>query len=121
MELKVLDKDFAVCKIDTIDKVNFTDTYFFLSKTDEEISLVCEESSIPDNCIGCEKGWKAFKIEGILDFSLIGILSKISTLLAKHNISIFAISTFNTDYILVKKEDFESAVQTFKNHNYNIT
>jgi len=121
MKLKVIDKDFAVCKIDTIEKVNFNDEYCFLSKTDEEISLVCVEESIPENCTDCEKGWKAFKIVGILDFSMIGVLSGISTVLADNNISIFAISTFNTDYILVKKEDFKSAVETLQNHNYKLT
>lgn len=60
------------------------------------------------------------KIEGILDFSLIGILSKISTILASIKIGIFVVSTYNTDYILVKKENLEKAVEILKKENYEI-
>ena len=65
-------------------------------------------------------GWRAFRIEGILDFSLIGILAKISTCLAENGIGIFAISTFNTDYILTKAENFEKAVKTLEAEGYKI-
>jgi hypothetical protein len=63
----------------------------------------------------------AFRIEGILDFSLIGILSKISTVLADHGIGIFAVSTFNTDYILVKKENYEKALNHLETAGYTVT
>ena len=78
-------------------------------KTDEEKSLVCLTEDVPDNTIEREDGWKAFRIEGILDFSLIGILSQISALLAENEIGIFAISTYNTDYILVKEKNYLKA------------
>ncbi len=52
----------------------------------------------------CNDGWKAFRIQGVLDFSLIGILAKIATVLADNGISIFAVSTYNTDYVLIKKK-----------------
>lgn len=67
-----------------------------------------------------DKHWSAFRIEGVLDFSLIGILSKISSLLAEHNIGIFAISTYNTDYILTKTADFQRALQVLKEAKYTI-
>lgn len=70
---------------------------------------MCLTGSVPNNATACEHGWKAFKIQGVLDFSLIGILSKISTLLADNKIGIFAISTYNTDYILVKQENYDKA------------
>lgn len=120
MELKIIDRDFAVCKTKSIKDVNFDDEFFFIGKTDEEISLVCEEQSVPDEYIECEKGWRAFKVQGVLDFSLVGILSKISSALANNRISIFAISTYNTDYILVKKEDFEMAIKVLQGENYTI-
>jgi hypothetical protein len=68
-----------------------------------------------------EDGFLAFRIEGILDFSLIGTLSKISTVLADHGIGIFAVSTFNTDYILVKKENYEKALMHLEDAGYTVT
>ena len=68
-----------------------------------------------------DDGWRAFRIQGTLDFSLIGILSKISTILAENKIGIFAVSTFNTDYILVKENNFDSALNALKEHGYEIT
>ena len=89
----------------------------FLEKAEEK-SLVCPISLVPGNTIEREDDWRAFRIEGVLDFSLIGILSKISSLLAANKIGIFAISTFNTDYILTKKEDFDKAIDVLKAEGY---
>ena len=52
-----------------------------------------------------DDGWKAFRIQGVLDFSLIGILAKIAAALADNGISIFAVSTYNTDYVLIKSKE----------------
>ena len=82
---------------------------FFLCQTDEEISLVCRTEHVPEKTLSREDGWKAFRIDGPLDFSLIGILSNISTVLANAGIGIFVVSTYNTDYILVKAENAEKA------------
>lgn len=120
MELKILKDNFSVCKIIDIKEVNFADEYVFLSKTDEELSLVCKTESLPKDCIEVEKGWRGFRVQGTLDFSLIGILSKLSSILADNGISIFAISTFNTDYILVKEEKFEEAMDALEKNGYLI-
>lgn len=121
MELEIINKRFAVCKVKSINNISLDDEYVFIGKTDEEISIVCEELSIPKNYTECDKGWYAFKIKGTLDFSLVGILAKISTILAESNISIFAISTYNTDYILIKEENFQNAIVTMEKNNYKIT
>ncbi|MCR5341797.1 MULTISPECIES: ACT domain-containing protein [unclassified Butyrivibrio] len=121
MELKKINKDFTVCKVKNLDHVDMSKEFIFVSKTDEEISLVCETVDVPSNTTDRSDGFKAFRIEGKLDFSLIGILSKISTALAKNNIGIFAISTYNTDYILVKNEDFEKAEAVLDEKGYRIT
>ena len=89
-------------------------------KTDEEISLVCETNDVPENTIEREDGWRGFRIQGILDFSLIGILSKLSGILADIKIGIFAVSTFNTDYILVKDADFEKSLAVLLNAGYTV-
>ena len=117
--MKVINKDFMVCKVKDYSEVDLTADYVFIGKTDEENSLVCETSLIPVNTIERENGWRAFRIEGVLDFSLIGILSKISGLLAANGIGIFAVSTFNTDYILTKTENFDKAIDILKAEGYS--
>lgn len=111
MEFQVIGNDFSVCKLKDFSKVDFSDDFCFLAKTDEENSLVCRTECVPDNVVVREDGWKAFRIQGTLDFSLIGILSRISTLLAENQIGIFAVSTYNTDYILVKEGDLDRALE----------
>ena len=121
MELKKLDNDFTVCKVEDLSMADLSSEFIFVGKTDEEISIVCDTSVVPNNTTERSDGWKAFRIEGKLDFTLIGILSKISTALAKNNIGIFAVSTFNTDYILVKAEDFDKAMTVLDEKGYRIT
>ena len=120
MEIKLLNDDFSVCKIRDLSGVNLTDSFYFIGKTDEELSLVCSTESVPDNTLSRDDGWKAFRIQGVLDFSLIGILSRITTLLADNKIGVFAISTYNTDYILTKKENFEDALRVLSDNGYII-
>ena len=106
MELKIINRKFSICKVEDLSQIDYSDEFCFIGKTDEELSLVCSTELVPQNAIECDNGWKAFRIQGVLDFSLIGILSKISTLLADNKIGIFAVSTYNTDYILIKEENF---------------
>lgn len=120
MELKRLEQTFSVCKIEDISNVNFKSEFCFLSKTDEEIALVCTTLDVPNNTTNREDGWKGFKIQGILDFSLIGILAKITTILAENNIGIFAISTYNTDYIFTKEKNYIIALNALKEAGYEI-
>ena len=95
--------------------------FCFTGKTDEEISLVCKTEDVPENTLERDDGWKGFRITGVLDFSLIGILSKISSILAENKIGIFAVSTYNTDYIFVKEENFGKAINALKDSGYDIT
>lgn len=118
LKLKILDPVFSVCKIKSVSDVNFADEFVFIGKTDEEISLVCSTEFVPESCISREDGWKGFRVEGTLDFSLIGILSKISTALAEHQISVFVVSTFQTDYVMVKADVLEQAVTVLENSGY---
>ena len=120
MELKVIEKDFTICKLRDISAVNFDAAFCFLGKTDEELSLVCETRDVPPNTTQRDDGWKAFRIQGVLDFSLVGVLSAISSLLAGHKIGIFAISTYNTDYILTKSENFVKALDVLQSAGYQI-
>ena len=120
MNIKIIKESFTVCKIYDISNVDFSDEFCFLGKTYEEIYLVFRSEKTPENIIERENGWKAFRIEGILDFSLIGILSEISKILADNKIGIFAVSTYNTDYIFVKDNDFEKSIMALKNYGYRV-
>lgn len=120
MVIKKISHDFSICKVKDIAGINFNDEFCFLGKTDEEISLVCITEHAPTNVVEKDDGWKAFRIQGVLDFSLIGILSKISTLLADNAIGIFAISTYNTDYILTKAENYLKALEVLEHAGYQV-
>ncbi|MBP3272356.1 MAG: ACT domain-containing protein [Ruminococcus sp.] len=120
MELKILGHSLSVCKVENISAIDLTKEFYFIGRTDEEISLVCRTEDVPESTSAREDGWKAFRIEGVLDFSLIGILSKISGVLADSGIGIFAVSTYNTDYILVKEENFDKAVRALADKGYTI-
>ena len=120
MELKKLDYDLTVCKVVSITDIDLNSNFFFIGKTDEEISLVCLTENTPPHTTERDDGWKGFRIQEILDFSLIGILSKLSKVLAENEIGIFAVSTYNTDYILVKKENFQKAIEVLSKAGYDI-
>ena len=116
MELKVIDGDFSVCKVEDLSQVNLNQDFYFIGKTDEELSLVCRTGDVP--AVSREDGFKAFRIQGELDFSLIGILARISDILARREIGIFVVSTYNTDYVLTKGADFGRALKALEEEGY---
>ncbi len=120
MKIKKIHQNFSVCQVEDYSLVNLDSEYNFIGRTDEEKSLVCITSEVPTNTIKRDDGWKAFRIQGILDFSLIGILAKIATVLADNGISIFAVSTYNTDYVLIKKENYQKGLDVLRVAGYEI-
>ena len=118
MRLEKLRYDLSVCQIKDLTDVN---DFLFLAKTDKELSIVCETAKVPENTINREDGWTAFRVEGSLEFSLVGILADLSHCLADAGISIFAVSTYDTDYILVKKDNWDKAKSALLNAGYEIT
>lgn len=121
MKLKILSWPLTVCKLAGTEQVNLADDFYFIGRTDEELSLVCRTEHTPSGTLEREDGWRGFRIEGTLDFSLIGILSKLSAILAENGIGIFAVSTYNTDYILVKEENLPRAMDALSAAGYEIT
>ena len=120
MKIRKLEDELTVCKVHSVSDISLEKEFYFIGRTDEEISLVCRSEDTPKNTAAREDGWKGFRIEGELDFSLIGILSKLSGILAERQIGIFAVSTYNTDYILVKKENFSKALSALSQAGYEI-
>ena len=120
MTLQVLPQTFTVCQLSDLSLVDFSRTFVFLSKTDEELSLVCETDHVPQTTITREDGWRALRVCGVLEFSMVGVLARLSSLLAASGISIIAISTYNTDYLLTKTEAFERALKVLSAAGYAI-
>lgn len=120
MELKRIGYEFTVCKLNDLSEINMNADFWFVGKTDEELSLVCKTEDTPENTLGRDDGWRGFRIQGVLDFSLIGILSKLTGILAEHKIGIFAVSTYNTDYIFVKEENYERALNVLASEGYTV-
>ena len=89
MKIKKIPHDFSICKVADYSKVNTAAEYCFTGKTDEENSLVCLTADVPDNTLERDDGWRAFRIQGVLDFSLVGILSEITGILAEDKIGHF--------------------------------
>jgi hypothetical protein len=122
LTMKLLKEKYGVCRLNKTDLIPDwaqSEGFFSITRTSDEVSIVCSQDNIPGD-IKCEKDWKVLKIEGPLDFSLIGILSSISTILAQKGISIFAISTYDTDYILVKNNDIDNAIESLINERYEV-
>lgn len=122
LTMKLLNEKYGVCRLDKnelIPKWAQNSDFFSITRTNDELSIVCSQVNIPSD-IKYEKDWRILKILGPLDFSLIGILSSISTILAQKGISIFAISTYDTDYILVKNKDIDNAIAALIAERYEV-
>lgn len=120
MHIEWIQGGFSVAKLEDYSRLDLSKPYTFVGRTDEENSLVCLTDNLPSDCLQCEHGWTAFRIQGQLDFSLVGILAEIAVILANAGISIFAVSTFNTDYILVKEDKKAQAIELLKEAGHTV-
>lgn len=118
--LEPLNIPFSVCKVADYSGIAIDQPFVFTGRTDEEKSLVCPTEQVPGNALVRDDNWRAFRIFGELEFSLIGILARISKILAENAIGIFAISTYNTDYILTKEENFNKALKVLAEAGYEM-
>ena len=120
MRIEVLPHELSVCKLPSLSDLDLQGDFYFVGRTDEEVSLVCRADAVPERVISRDDGWRAFRIQGELDFSLVGVLAGITGVLAESGIGIFAVSTFNTDYILVRSEKLEAALAALGGAGYEI-
>ncbi len=122
LKLKVLDGLFCIFRLEpfqVIPKWATAGTFFSITRAEEELSIVCSQNAVPEDIesqMVCENGWKCLKVEGPLDFSLTGILARLSSALADAGVSIFAISTYDTDHILVKEVNLKNAINALVSH-----
>ena len=112
LTLIILRETFAICRLDKdapIPDWAFQGGLFSMTRTKDELSIVCPEINVPKGIV-CSQGWSCLGVKGPLDLSSIGIISLIAKTLEKGRISLFSISTYDTDYILVKEKDLEKAI-----------
>ena len=122
LTLQVQPETLAVCRLDANAQLPgwaMGAFFFALTRTADELSVICLQVNVPPG-ITCEPGWRALKVEGQLDFAMVGVLAGISGALAGAGISLFAISTFDTDYILVKETDLPGALSALRAAGYGV-
>ncbi len=121
MKLMVLDDRLAVCRLSSAEDVPEwvwrEKGLVSVTYTADELSIVCASAVVPEG-VRCEGGWRAMKVEGPLDFALTGILAALAGPLAEAGIAIFAISTYDTDYILVKEEKLKEATEVLRQQGH---
>jgi len=122
LNLDLLPEYLAICQLhpnspfpDWAQSVNLLS----FTRTPDELSIVCENTVVPEN-ITAERGWRALKVQGPLDFSLVGILAALTATLAEAGISIFTISTYNTDYVLLKNKNLVRGMKALNKAGHTI-
>ena len=119
LQLQILPQALTVCKVEGLGGFALSGL-FFIGSTDNELSLVCETECTPAHTLEREDGWRGFRVEGEMDFSLVGILAEISGILAESGVSLFAVSTYNTDYVLVKADKLDRALKALSGRGYAV-
>ena len=120
MELELLPIEFSVCKVSDYSGVDPETPFTFICRTDSERSLVCPTAYVPSEAVERVDGWRAIRITGQLDFSLVGILQGVLSVLSGKGIPVFAVSTFDTDYFLVRSEHLEPSVSALESAGYRV-
>lgn len=122
LTLLLLPDLFAVCRLAPDAAVpTWADGTGFMSitRTADELSVVCRQDAVPEGT-KCERGWRCLRVAGTIDFALVGILASLVTPLAEAGIGVFAVSTFDTDYLLVKATDLDSAVGALREAGHSV-
>ena len=112
--IDVLGCNLSVCKLAELPEGLLDEGLCFVARTSDELSVVCETAIVPTETLAREDGWRALKVRGPLDFALTGIMAKISSALADARVAIFAVSTFDTDYVLVKEDKLDTAIAALR-------
>jgi hypothetical protein len=122
LTLTILPDSLASCRLDADAAIPTWATasgFSSITRTAEELSIVCLQSLVPDG-IRCERDWRCFKLAGPIPFTMVGVLASLVQPLAEAGISVFAISTFDTDYLLVKAADFKGAIDALRQHGFSL-
>lgn len=122
LNLVVVDGTFAICKLEAdvpIPPWATASHFFSITRTAEELSIVIPQDAVPE-VVGGERSWRCLRVTGTIPFSVVGVLASLTAPLAEAGISVFALSTFDTDYLLVKEADFEQALDVLQQAGHSI-
>jgi hypothetical protein len=123
MNLTLEDGDYSIYKFSSkyvLPEEVYLSDFYSITVTGDETSVVTRQKALIKGYEQCNKDWKLIKVEGPLDFTLVGIIADLSAILKINNISIFTLSTYNTDYILVKQNDLDSAINALRENGHNV-
>ena len=127
MKLSLLPPTFAICRLDPLDAIPvwaLTGSFFTITRTDEELSIVCEEAVIdPEHGmthIKIEPGWRCLKLNGPIPFETIGVIASLTKALADAGLSVSPIATYDTDYLFVKEDRVPNAIRALKNAGHEV-
>jgi hypothetical protein len=122
LALIVLDDAFAVCRLDSDAPVPSWATagdFYSMTRTADELSVVCRQDAVPEG-IPCERGWRCLRVAGTIRFSVMGVLASLTAPLADAGISVIALSTFDTDYLLFKEQDRERVIDVLRRRGHTV-
>ena len=121
LTLVVLPETYAVCRLpaNAAWPTWATGGFVSITRTADEFSVVCAQGGVPPD-VRCERGWRCLRVAGSLDFAAVGILASMVVPLAEAGISVFAVSTFDTDYLLVKERDFDRACAALRQRGHRL-
>jgi hypothetical protein len=122
LKLSLVEGALAICRLPPQDEVPgwaWTGPLASVTRTAEELSLICSEEAVPED-VRSEHPWRALRVDGPLDFALTGILAGLTDPLAKASITVFALSTFDTDYLLVPERHLERALRVLRDSGYEV-
>jgi len=122
LTLFVVDNTLAICRLDgdaALPPWATAGPLFSITRTPEELSIVCCQDVVPEGT-PCERGWRCLRVAGTMPFSAVGVLASLTAPLAEAGVSLFAISTFDTDYLLVKEADFDKAIAALEKAGHSI-
>jgi hypothetical protein len=122
LTLTILPDTFAVCRLDGTAAIPAWATageFFSITRTSDELSIVCLQSLVPDG-IRCERDWRCLKLAGPIPFTTVGVLASLVQPLAEAGISVFAVSTFDSDYLLVIAEDLPRTIETLRQSGHAV-
>jgi hypothetical protein len=115
-----VDGTFAICRLGgeaPIPPWATAGPFFSITRTADELSIVCDQDAVPRG-IRCERGWRCLRVAGAIPFSVVGVLASLTAHLAEAGISVFAVSTFDTDCLLVKEDVLGQAVDVLRQHGH---
>lgn len=122
LSLSLLEDAYAVCKLSREAPIPVwanAGAFVSITRTEEELSVICPLASVPEN-VASVKGWRCFRVDGPLDFSMTGLLASLLAPLARADVSVLAVATYDTDYLLVREEQREQAVRLLSREGYRI-